>query len=799
MNNLNKTLLASISVLVIACGGGGGGSDSPALNPIDNNRNVKPVLIDESSIIKPKIIDTYDPLDGTGTSMPVDDIFVANLNDSPEDEVVIAGRMSQFATPSSWQNYDMQIFGWNSGDLSNETNSWFSNNENQILGTEPSLRFGDFNSDGYKDMLVAHSTDMEYFGPSYVYFNSGNSSFQREDYDLGRMWIHDAVVADFDNDGVDDFFLGDFQGGPTLALSNNDNTFEFLSESNLRINSNSLAAGDFLNNGTTTILMLGSDNQALVSWSDLNGDLVLTKERDLPASRFYLSKWDEERAIAKYEPESIRAFNFDFNNDGVDDVVVINTMGDDQLFHKYTEVQFLENDGSGNFTDVTDSKIESFDTLKSGSYNPVLTDVNGDGLLDIMLSAKVYTTEPSTSVLIQSESGTFTEQFVDEFVQLNESINDVQDQTLADPLHSIVTGPENKKYIVSLVPVDNGSDSNKLNSLFLSEIGNEGTITVSTTVTALKSQWPWMTDAQANEILSLTSTNYINGMPVINYYDAMSPIGGVFLKANNGKIFDEIRGHISGVDFTGQTSALVKDSTNRTFNIDLSSSVFNTVTAWDSVTNIENQNQTNYIVQSSNLVGGESFSSHGITIQQDDTMKNHRLSLPSVSLNKNLFLTASFADLNFSPWLSMSGMWGNIERTNITEGTLSFKEDNWVANAGLMHATTNIESGLITSVNDIYALWGDFGWQHENNTFGVYAGFDPYIVSGSVTMALPESVDSKGNLIYHESTVPLISRESFYVRTVFTENLSDNISVNSSGILKNSGDISISVDVNWNF
>ena len=790
MKNTKPVLIFSLPLLLTACGGGGGGSSSPYLDPVNNYDTVKPVLIE-----------TYDPLNGSGTSMPVDNIFVANLNDSSEEEVVIAGRMSQFATPDTWQTYDMQIFGWNTGEFQSETDSWFASDENRILGTEPSLRFGDFNSDGYKDMLVAHSTDMEYFGPSYVYFNSGSSSFSREEYDLGNKWIHDAVVADFDNDGVDDFFLGDFQGGPTLALSNNDNTFQFLSESNLRLNSNSLAAGDFLNNNTTSILMLGSDNQALVSWSNSNGDLVLTKEKDLPASRFYLSKWDDERAIAQYDPESIRAFNFDFNNDGVDDVVVINTLGNEKLYHKYTEVQFLENDGSGNFSDVTDSRIESFDTLKSGSYNPVLTDVNGDGLLDIMLTAKVYTEEPSTSILLQSEEGTFTEQFVDEFVQLNNSIEDVVGNTDSDPLHSIVTGPNNEKYIVSLAPVHNENNgvNNKFNKVFLSEIGNNGTITASNTVSALKSQWPWMTDAQANEILSFTASNYVDGMPVIDYRDAMAPVGPLSLTANNGERFNQIKGHVSGINLSDDVTVLVTDRIDRTFSVNLNSSVYNVGSTWNSSILSENKNYQYDKGQSLNLVNSKSFTSHGISIRQDESMDNYSISFPSIGITDNLFLTASFTNLDYNPWINMSGMWGSINQSNISEGTLSYRKGNWVSNIGMMHTQTDMTPGLITEVNDIYAAWGDIGWQHEDNILGVYTGVDPVVISGSVTVSLPSAADNKGNLMYSETTISLISEENFYIRAFFKEDISDNMSVVTSGIIRQNSQNNISVNFNWNY
>jgi hypothetical protein len=793
MKNAKRIFIASLSFFVAACGGGGGGSGSPALNPIDNNRNIKPV-----------IIQTYDPIPGDIIAPPNNDIFAKDLNGSGAEEVVIAGRSSQSFDMdtddvSDWQNYEMQVFGWNTGDFGNETATWFTSNENSILGTEPSVHFGDFDGDGNVDMSVAHGTDMELYGPSHVYFNTGSSSFERTSINHEDTWAHESAVGDFNDDGFDDFLIGSFSGNMSLAFGSADRTFDLYQATSSPVGVG-LAVGDFLNDGSVTIVSTGgSNNQELYSWATVGDELQLSLVSNLPDSRFELSKWDDERADQVDEYHTIRAVTFDFDGNGVDDVITITTLDKDDNVHGYTEVQFLNNDGSGNFTDVTDDVLRDFDTNQIATYNPVLVDVNNDGLLDLMLSTRAFADEPSTSVLVQGSDGTFTERYVDEFAAYNDTLNALGgDDSAADPSHSIVAGPDGKRYLVSVGPV-NTDDGDYENRVFLSEIGNNGTITTASTISALKSQWPWMTDAQANEILSFTASDYVDGMPVIDYRDAMSPIGGLSLKVDSGKWFNQIKGHVSGIYLTEQVSVLAQDNTSRTFAVDLSTSVFATESTWSSLVDNDNQNQTDYTVQSSNLVNGESFSSHGITIQQDSNVSNYRISLPSVALNKNTFLTASFTDLDFSPWLSMSGMWGSINKTNITEGTLTIKKENWVMNTGLMHTATEIESGLITSVNDIYAAWGDFGWQHENRKFGLLSGIDPLIVSGSVNVSLPESVDDKGNLIYNKSTIPLISEESFYVRAFFNEDIHDNLTMKTSAVLRNNGVADISVDFEWDF
>ena len=90
-------------------------------------------------------------------SIAVADIFAKDLTGSGAENVIVAGRSVDTTRIDSQIN----IFGWQNGQLVNQTSSWFSGNDNIIRGTEPDIEFGDFLGNGKIGMYVPPSTDSE--------------------------------------------------------------------------------------------------------------------------------------------------------------------------------------------------------------------------------------------------------------------------------------------------------------------------------------------------------------------------------------------------------------------------------------------------------------------------------------------------------------------------------------------------------------------------------------------------------------------------------------------------------------
>lgn len=105
--------------------------------------------------------------------------------------------------PTSAENTMRDIFLYNQGGVYRNLTS-----EVGIEGFKNSmgLTVGDFNNDGYVDVLV-----VQFDEPDYIYFNTGNGTFKRFDglvpKEEGTVGNH-AVAFDYDRDGRLDILIG---------------------------------------------------------------------------------------------------------------------------------------------------------------------------------------------------------------------------------------------------------------------------------------------------------------------------------------------------------------------------------------------------------------------------------------------------------------------------------------------------------------------------------------------------------------------------------------------------------------
>ena len=740
---LSVSITAAIATLS-ACGGGGGGGNS---NQTYVNRQVP--------FYTPQRIDVVQPLNSSTYRTPVTGIFTKDLNRDTVDEVVVSA--VGFSAPTD-THYDanLQVFGFNTGTFRNETSTWLPNGINTYTGGT-TVKFGDFNNDGHIDMFVPTFTDKEYFRPSAVFFNTGNNKFTRSNIDFGEIGPHDSYVTDLNGDGYADIVLPDINRmRPAVAFGSASGAFTIY-RSDVLGGGAGISVADYLGNGTKTIVLTdaagtGNYDTKLYSWATNDDKLVLTEIAILPADRFYLPKWDSVRTGTPITPHAVRNITMDFDRDGRPDIVVFSTLPKDGNTHGYSEVQFLRNDGSGSFTDVTDTVLLNYNTNKTTSYQPQILDVNNDGLLDILITAVDYTGQYSNSVLLNTAEGKFVESYTSVLQSFSNQI-----KSLAGPGNvqdiAIVAGPNNKRYLFSGVEYEDNGVS-KI-AMYLALIGPTGTTTTAATINTVQQVWPWMSSAEANTALSQSVTQWVDGIPVLDFDQIFSPIGGLGISLTGRKgTRIPITGSliVPGFDSRQIQNVSAVDGLGRNFGVNLSSMASGAVDRrLQPLTTIAGHTQRNSWV--SKFTMQEEITNNGMSYSGSGN--NYSVSADTSYFNPNsdLVWRMSHAVTPMSPWLAISGMWGEVKSSNNFELSMIASYDDFWTQTGVINSTTRINAGIVKNITPITSLYNISGWTKDG--FSVYGGVKPYIVGGSVEMMLPDRVDNSGTMHYtqHKSKI----------------------------------------------
>ena len=756
------------AVFVTGCGGGGGGGSSDSPSYI---RSTVPFAT-------PVRVESFQPLEGTGVSSPILGIYAQDLNSDDSDEVVVAGRLTQPATPETWRDFNMQVFGWNTGEFALETSSWFAAGENTVTGTEPSVKFADFNGDGHVDMSIAPGTDMNtLYAEGWVYFNSGSSSFSRTQLNIPDTWAHGSWAGDINGDGFADLVVTDYGNNLSVTYGSADGTLTSYTTGGISTEglggttaASSVSVADYLGDGTMTMILTDSaaseaGDVALYSFSTDSGSLVLTKEATLPASRFLLSKYDSARAESgQSDGHQIRNFSMDFNDDGLMDVVVIDNLSGNGV--EFSEVQFLRNDGSGTFIDVTDTLLVDYDTSIGAAYEPRLTDVNGDGLDDILLStpkALENSTDyhDTTRVLVQTADGKFVQKYESVFSDFS---NQIQNST-ADALDwtqkmNIARGPDGVNYLFGMVLTDTNNTVEAVP--YLARIGTAGTVTPQSVAEVISSTWTYLNPPEVNQVLARTSPLSLQDTPVVDLDSALNPVGALAfsLDGRDGQRI-AIQGHLAlpSMNTSIFRSLPAVDEIGRHYMVDAS--------AMASVADTTATARPDF-VSSTATSWASNFVSDSLQTQSYAFGDNDNYSLgfsPRVnqhSETRGWSYGASITQMSGSPWFSFSGAFGDDISSTITEANLQLPaSDDITVQIGVMHTDTEFTQGLVRDIDSVWSAYAfatrDFG------NLSLSAGMEPTHLSGKMTLELPEAVTSDGVMHYQQHTIAIRNEQTLFI------------------------------------
>jgi hypothetical protein len=316
------------------------------------------------------------------------------------------------------------------------------------VGIGPAMvAVGDINGDGFPDIVTANFAFYDFATRKEVYGNNdvsvlvgtgsgGFTAASGSPVSLGANAKPFAVaVADMNGDGFGDIVVGNYGTSTVTVLKSNGNG-TFTAETPVALPTGAgpsyVVTGDFnrdgktdvitSNFGTGTITVLVGDGTGgltqkqtitvgagpeTIALGDINGDgitdLVVTNYNSTNVS-VLLGNGDGTFRAAPTPTVSLGGAAFgvtlgDINGDGKADMVVAD-------FGNSTVSVFL-GDGSGGFT-ADGSPIQVGNLASFAAYSVSLADVNGDGRLDMVLSARSLTTgHGEVVVLLGNGNGTF--------------------------------------------------------------------------------------------------------------------------------------------------------------------------------------------------------------------------------------------------------------------------------------------------------------------------------------------------------------------------------------------------------
>ena len=849
-----RTALAvavSTVFLLSACGGGGGGggsgSGSSPGNPAPSMVKPDTPLYSSGTLANygftpgsrttvpystPTLVSTFNPYTSDSNKYNVSQQYVVNnLTGDGADDMIVTGRASQPVTAAEWTNSSIQLFNWENGQFVNNTAKWFAAGTNSILGTDPTVQFADFFHTGHIDMFVSPSTDgaVSSTNQAWLFKNTGNQ-FNLNTIDLGAsVWGHGAAIADLTKTGWQDVIISDYGPNTTFLMNNHVNGFtvyQARGNNDLIWGASSVAAADFLGNGSTQVVATdsycanfgvagcGNSTTKMYSWTidPTTNKLSINFLQDLPAP------------ILGNSSHNYLVINYDFLSNGNQDLIVFSQPN--LSSQKQSAIQFLQNDGHGNFTDVTSTMLIGYNTNTYGTYHPQFVDL-GNGQKSMIVSEQDYsgTGNSSTQILIkQSATGPYVSAFQNIITDFASQANLIAGSTNNGNQVSVVKDLNSNLYLVTDLQFQTNATAPVKMYTYMSLIGGSvSPVTAQAAFNQVKAVWPWMSPAQVNQVLATTSSSYMTdaGMGlVLNPDKLMNPVGAMSVATRSGAV--ALSGGIAGVSLGSMNQLQAFDSLGRNYTVNFANNnyvgpnSFHTNTEHTDQYNMtshaeyllngptntvyspvgamrlgyENRNQYNTIgAPMAPREFGDSSGNQGLYLGMMQP-KQWSFGMPEIYRNGNFYTGLQYTSLNTNPWLNFTGAFGSVSNSGTLEHVMTYAQNGFSVQGAVMRTTTNFRSGIVSNVTPITAAWAETGYRYTEDRFGdmgVYLGVKPVVLNGSVTANLPTGIDTAGNTVYTTNKMGIISTTTPYVRVLYTGTIDRNSGYRLSGMTTQDG------------
>lgn len=253
----------------------------------------------------------------------------------------------------------------------------------------------DIDKDGDLDLFMT-GRDEKNRAKSLLYKNDGSGNFQRVNSSILNVQDGESVFVDIDLDLDDDLIVSgkNSSGVPVVYIYTNDGLGNFSKDpiNTLQgVYRSSIEVADFNRDGDLDILIAGSINLKKSStrlYLGNNGRFLLDSTLNIKDLGF--------GSLAVGDIDNDNDIDIFITGEGVDSTLMSH-------WGKFSMVYF--NDGNGNFT--LSNISNSLPQVANG--NAELSDLNGDGLLDLIFSGpdRIYSTATGLRIYLNDSSGGF--------------------------------------------------------------------------------------------------------------------------------------------------------------------------------------------------------------------------------------------------------------------------------------------------------------------------------------------------------------------------------------------------------
>jgi hypothetical protein len=441
-------LIASLSLalLIFGCGGGGGGGGG------SNSSTQAPSLLASNAIPTIQDVIAYPVIGNYDYS--TFQITFGHLGSSTANCFVVQTdtRYNSKSSPSIPDAPFYVVCQQSDGNFKEVSLQLFGQ-QYFVNGSQPLI--ADFNNDGIDDIILVDSYDGSYNSPYiYTFMSSGINAYQVNKIANGGwspILVSNTVAVDINQDGCKDVvtfaglvMLGNCRGYFVQTHITGTSTVEN-SSTNFMFGT-AYCQGDFNNTGNPQLLITDS---WVANYSPPNNIVEINGDLSVKAVHPLPIPFFTNRDGRADGSHNFQCRVGDINNDGKLDIIIFTSN-----FYQTTNgatpefyIQTYINQGNWVFQDTSAVSIPGNSNLNLGdSYSPRLIDLNGDGYLDLAFDSPQWTSNNNlgNQVFINNKDGTFHSVFTTEL------------NTISDAYRKQLGAIAGQPYL-TMLPIVNGS------------------------------------------------------------------------------------------------------------------------------------------------------------------------------------------------------------------------------------------------------------------------------------------------------------------------------------------------------